>query len=172
MNEAPILETERLRLRGHVLGDFEGFAAMWAEEAVTRFIGGKPSTREEAWARMLRYPGHWALLGFGYWLIEEKTSGRFVGEGGFGNFKREIEPPLDAPEQGWALAPWAHGKGYASEAIGAMINWGESHFGRADFVCMIAPENAPSLRVAEKVGYREYARAEYKGGPSILLRRG
>lgn len=172
MSAAPILETERLRLRAHTLGDFEATAAMWAEEAVTRFIGGKPSTREEAWARLLRYPGHWALLSYGFWLIEEKTSGRFVGEGGFGNFKREIEPPLDAPEQGWALAPWAHGKGYASEAIGAMIKWGEAHFGRTDFVCMISPENAPSLRLAEKFGYREYARTDYKGAASILLRRG
>lgn len=171
MSAAPILETERLRLRGHVLGDFEDFAAMWADEAVTRFIGGKPSTREEAWARLLRYPGHWALLGYGYWMIEEKTSGRFVGEGGFGNFKRAIEPPLDAPEQGWALAPWAHGKGYASEAVGAMLGWGEAHFGRSDFVCMISPENAPSLRVAEKAGYREVGRISYKGEPSILMRR-
>ncbi|MEQ1707669.1 MAG: GNAT family N-acetyltransferase [Terricaulis sp.] len=171
MSAAPIIETERLRLRGHVLGDFEDFAAMWADEAVTRYIGGKPSTREEAWARLLRYPGHWVLLGYGYWLIEEKTSGRFVGEGGFGNFKREIEPPLDAPEQGWALAPWAHGKGYASEAVGAMLAWGEAHFGRTDFVCMISPENAPSLRLAEKFGYREYGRADYKGAPSILFRR-
>ncbi len=144
---------------------------MWADEAVTRYIGGKPSTREEAWARLLRYPGHWALLGYGYWLIEEKTSGRFVGEGGFGNFKREIEPPLDAPEQGWALAPWAHGKGYASEAVGAMLAWGEAHFGRTDFVCMISPENAPSLRLAAKAKYHEAGRILYKGEPSILMRR-
>ena len=144
---------------------------MWADEAVTRYIGGKPSTREEAWARLLRYPGHWALLGYGYWLIEEKTSGRFVGEGGFGNFKREIEPPLDAPEQGWALAPWAHGKGYASEAVGAMLAWGEAHFGRTDFVCMISPENAPSLRLAAKAKYHEAGRIFYKGEPSILMRR-
>jgi RimJ/RimL family protein N-acetyltransferase len=171
MSAAPIIETERLRLRGHVLGDFEDFAAMWADEAVTRYIGGKPSTREEAWARLLRYPGHWALLGYGYWLIEEKTSGRFVGEGGFGNFKREIEPPLDAPEQGWALAPWAHGKGYASEAVGAMLAWGEAHFGRTDFVCMISPENAPSLRLAAKAKYHEAGRILYKGEPSILMRR-
>lgn len=167
----PIIETERLRLRGHRLGDFDDVAAMWATPEVVRFITGKPSTREESWARLLRYPGHWALLGYGFWAIEEKASGRFVGEGGFGNFMREIEPAIDAPEQGWALAPWAHGKGYASEAVRAMLAWGETHFGRSDFVCMIAPENTPSLRLAEKLGYREYARAPYKGEPSILLRR-
>jgi len=167
----PVLETARLRLRGHSLADFDASAAMWADPAVVRYISGKPCTREESWGRLLRYPGHWALLGFGFWLIEEKASGRFVGEGGFGDFKRAIEPAFDAPEQGWALAPWAHGRGYASEAVAAMLGWGAAHFGRGDFVCMIAPENAPSLRVAAKAGYREYARTSYKGAPSLLLRR-
>jgi RimJ/RimL family protein N-acetyltransferase len=167
----PILETARLRLRGLVMADFDASAAMWADPDVTRFIGGKPFTREEAWGRFQRHPGHWALLGYGFWAIEEKASGRFVGEGGFSDFKREIDPPFDAPEQGWALANWAHGRGYASEAVAAMIGWAEPHFGRRDFVCMIAPENAPSLRVAAKAGYLEYARTSYKGAPAILLRR-
>lgn len=144
---------------------------MWAEPDVVRFITGKPSTREESWSRFLRYRGHWAMLGCGFWLIEEKASGAYVGEGGFGTFMRDIDPPLEAPEQGWALAPWAHGRGYASEAVAAMIAWGEPHFGRRDFICMIAPENEPSLKLAAKFGYRAYARASYKGEPSILLRR-
>lgn len=171
MSLVPVVETERLRLRGHELADFEACAAMWAHPETTRFISGKPSTREESWARFTRYPGHWHLLGHGYWLIEDKVTGAYLGEGGFGSFKREIEPPLDAPEQGWAIVPGQHGKGYALEAVRGMIGWAEPHFGRTDFVCMIAPENAPSLRLAEKVGYREYTRAAYKGEPSVLLRR-
>jgi RimJ/RimL family protein N-acetyltransferase len=78
--EVPILETERLRLRGHRLDDFVQCAAMWADRNVTRHIGGKPLTEEESWTRLLRYVGHWALLGFGYWVAEEKASGNFVGE--------------------------------------------------------------------------------------------
>ncbi|HVV31749.1 MAG TPA: GNAT family N-acetyltransferase [Vitreimonas sp.] len=167
----PIIETERLILRGHMLEDFEASAAMWAEPAVTRFIGGKPSTREESWQRMTRYPGHWALMGYGFWVLEEKTSKRFVGEAGFGQFKRTVEPPLGAPEQGWAMASWAHGKGYASEAIAAQIKWAAAHFGRVPLFCMISPENGPSIRVAEKHGYREFARTTYKGEPTILFRR-
>lgn len=168
----PVLETERLRLRGHALADFEPAAAMWAEPAVVRFISGKPSTREESWARLLRYPGHWALLGYGFWAVEEKASGRFIGEGGFANFEREIEPRIDAPEQGWVFASAAHGKGYASEALAAMLAWGDAHFGRRDFIAMIAPENAPSIKLAEKHGYREFTRTTYKGEPSVLFRRG
>lgn len=167
----PILETERLRLRGHGLDDFEASAAMWAHPDVVRYISGTPATREDSWSRLLRYVGHWRLLGHGFWLIEEKASGRFVGEGGFGTFKRQIEPAFDAPEQGWALTPQAHGQGYAGEAMRAAIGWGEAHFGRSDFVCMISPGNAPSLSLAAKLGYEEYARADYKGAPTMLLRR-
>ncbi len=171
MSLVPVIETERLRLRGHELRDFDASAAMWADPGVVRFISGKPSTREDSWGRFLRYIGHWQALGHGFWLIEEKTTGAFVGEGGFGTFKREIEPAFEAPEQGWALSPAAHGKGYANEAMSAAIVWGEPHFGRRDFVCMIAPENAPSLKLAQKLGYREYGRTTYKGEQSVLLRR-
>lgn len=168
----PVLETERLRLRGHVLADFEPSAVMWADERVTRFIGGKPSPREDSWRRFMTFPGHWMLMGFGYWVIEEKASGAYVGDGGFGNFKRDLGGYVfEAPEQGWALMPSMQGKGYATEAAAAMLAWAEPHFGRTDFVCMIAPENTPSLRVAEKLGYREFARTDYKAAPSVLLRR-
>src|SRR5262245_46553463 len=167
----PVIETERLRLRGHTVEDFEALAAMWGDPAVVRFISGKPFTREESWARLLRYPGHWALMGYGFWAIEEKAGGAFIGEGGFADFKRDVDPPIEAPEQGWALAPAAHGKGYAFEAVSAMIGWGEGHFARRDFACLISTENAPSLKLAGKVGYREYARTTYKGDASVLLRR-
>lgn len=167
----PILETERLRLRGHVAADFEAVAAMWADPDVVRYIGGRPSTREESWARLLRYPGMWALLGYGFWAIEEKASGRLAGEGGFADFKRDISPAIEAPEQGWALASWAHGRGYGSEAVAAMIAWGEGHFSRRDFVCIISPENIASIRLAEKVGYGETTRTTYKDAATVMFRR-
>ena len=167
----PTLETERLRLRAHTLADFDALAAMWANPDVVRFITGKPSPREESWGRLLRYPGMWALLGHGFWAIEEKATGQFVGEGGFGSFMREIEPAITAPEQGWALAPVAHGKGYAFEAVSAMIAWGEAHFGRRDFMCIISPQNGPSIRLAQKLGYSELARTMYKGEPTVMFQR-
>lgn len=167
----PVLETDRLLLRGHTLGDFDAVAAMWGDPDVVRYIGGKPATREESWARLMRYVGHWVLMGYGFWVIEEKASGRFVGEGGFADFQREMTPRIDTPEQGWALTAAAHGKGYASEAVREMISWAEPHFGRRDFACIISPGNAASIRVAEKAGYRELARTSYKGEPSIVFQR-
>ena len=167
----PVIETERLRMRGHLVSDLDAVAAMWGDPEVTRYISGKPATREESWARLVRYVGHWALMGYGFWLIEEKATRRFVGEAGFADFKREMEPHLDAPEQGWAMARWAQGQGFASEALAAQLAWAEDHFGRVPFACMIAPENAPSIRLAEKHAYREFARSSYKGEQSILFRR-
>ncbi len=168
----PVIETERLLLRGHALEDFEDCLALWTNPDVTRFIGGKPSTREEVWARLLRYVGHWSLLGFGYWVVTDKATGRFLGEVGFADFRREIEPSLDGvPEIGWVLAPHSHGRGYATEAVRAAIAWGEGHFGPIRTACIIAPENGPSIRVAEKTGYREVRRTDYKGNPTIMFMR-
>src|SRR5690349_1883446 len=75
MNESaviPILETPRLIMRGHRSSDFESVAAMWGDFEVAKHISGKPSTKEESWARMLRYAGLWHFLGYGYWVLEDK----------------------------------------------------------------------------------------------------
>lgn len=170
-NAPPTIVTARLTLRVHTVGDFAESAAMWSDPGVTRFIGGRPSTAEECWQRLLRYSGLWALLGFGYWVVRETATSRFVGEVGFGNFRRELDPPLgDTPEIGWALSPEAQGQGFAGEAVQAAVGWGDARrFDRT--VCLISPDNAPSIRVAERAGYREYARSSFKGSPTLLFER-
>jgi len=168
----PLVETERLRLRGHRTGDFDAIAAMWADPLVVRYTVGKPLSREEAWTKLVRNAGLWSLLGYGYWVVEEKGSGEFVGEVGFADFQREIEPPiLGIPESGWLVTPKFHGKGYATEAVGAILAWGDEHFNKARTVCLIHVDNAPSVRVAEKCGYREYQRARYKDQELMMLER-
>jgi RimJ/RimL family protein N-acetyltransferase len=175
--EVPVIETERLRLRGHRPEDFAVCTAMWADPVVTRYIGGKPLSEEDVWARTLRYLGHWAWLGFGYWVMEEKATGNFVGEMGFSDWKREIEPSLKGvPELGWVLATHAHGKGHATEAARAAIAWGDSNLMTAQpalgkTVCIIHPEHLRSIRVAEKCGFREVLRTAYKAEPTILFAR-
>jgi len=170
--QVPVLETERLRMCGHRLEDFADCAAMWADPVVTRHIGGKPFSEEEVWTRLLRYVGHWTLMGFGYWAIEERDTGNFVGELGFADYKRDIVPSIKGvPELGWALVSRVHGKGYATEAVRAAVAWGEAHFGPARTVCIIHPENLASIRVAEKCGYQEFQRTTYKGHPTIIFDR-
>ena len=168
----PELETDRLRLRGHRAEDFAAASAMWGDSGVTRYIGGRPFSAEETWARMLRYAGHWAWLGFGYWVMEERASGRFAGEVGLEDFRGEIEPGLEgAPELGWVLAPWAQGRGLATEAVRAVLAWRDKVLAPGPTVCLIHPENAASFRVAEKCGFRERRRSIYHGGVTVVMER-
>lgn len=168
----PVLETERLRMRAHRADDFDLACAMWSEPVVIRHTSGTPQPGEEVWKRMLRYGGLWSMLGYGYWAVEDKATGAFIGEVGFADFKREMTPSLDGmPEVGWVLAPHTHGKGFATEAVRAALAWGDQRFGTAMTCCMIHPENAASIRVAGKCGYREWQRAKYKEHDVIVYRR-
>jgi RimJ/RimL family protein N-acetyltransferase len=170
--DVPVLETARLRLRAHRVDDWADCSAMWGDEIVARYIGGKRFTPEETWSKILRYAGLWSLVGFGYWALEDKATGRFAGEVGFADFHRDITPPFgDEPESGWVLAPWAHGAGLATEAVRAALAWGDEHLRSPSTLCAIDVGNVASIRVAEKCGYRELARPTYKGEPVILFRR-
>ncbi len=171
----PVIETQRLTLRGHCATDFDALAAMWSDPLVTRYIGGKPSTPSESWARLLRYSGHWQLLGFGYWAVQLKGTTTLIGDVGFGNWRREIEPPLEGmPESGWVFVPSAHGRGLATEAVKAVLTWGDTHFQSHpthQTACIVGVENEASLRVANKCGYREVARSEFNGATTVQFRR-
>lgn len=170
--EIPVIETARLRLRGHRKSDFAACAALWADPVVTRYISGRPFTGEEVWARILRYSGHWAWMAYGFWAIDERATGRFIGEAGFGDFRREMEPSLEGiPEAGWVLSPAAHGKGYATEAVNAFLSWGDVRFAGARTACLVHPDNLASIRVAAKAGYREWIRTDYKGQPTVVFAR-
>jgi RimJ/RimL family protein N-acetyltransferase len=119
----------------------------------------------------LRYAGHWPLLGFGYWLVEERETGEFVGEVGFADFKRDMQPSLGpVPELGWVLAPAKQGNGYATEAAHAALGWAREHFGSGNFACIINPENLASIKVARKCGFEEKQLVTYKGRPVIIFK--
>jgi len=167
------METARLRMRPHATDDFDDVAAMWADPRVVEQISGTPSTREQSWARLLRYAGHWSLLGYGYWVVEERESGAFVGEVGFADYHRAIEPPLDGmPELGWILASHGQGNGYATEAARAAIAWGEEHFRDIpQIACIIVPEHRPSIRVAEKCGFTLRTQTVYLDSAVLMYTR-
>jgi RimJ/RimL family protein N-acetyltransferase len=167
---APTLETARLRLRAHRPDDFAACRAIWSDPEVVRHIGGKPATGEEAWRRLLAYAGLWSLLGFGYWAIEERVSGVYIGDIGFAEFQRDMEPSLRGMlECGWALARTAHGKGYASEAVAAIEAWRRAHRPESRAVCIIAPDNIASVRVAEKAGFERWCETTYHGKPTAVF---
>lgn len=169
--EAPALETSRLRLRTHQPGDHRACVAMWSDPDVVRYTIGAPLSAQRTWMRLLGHRGHWTVLGFGYWAVEERGTGDYIGELGFGYFKRELHASVDTvPEIGWALIPSAHGKGYATEALRAVVAWGDAHFESERTVCIIDPGNPRSERVADKLGFREYARVRTSEGQTKILR--
>jgi RimJ/RimL family protein N-acetyltransferase len=167
-----MIETERLSLRPYREEDFEAIYAMSSDARIHTYLGNAPSTREEAWSRLLRNVGHWSLKDFGVFAIFEKASGRFVGNTGLAFHERGLGRQFDPyPEAGWVLTYGSHGKGYASEAALAAHRWFDAQGVARRTVCIIVPENAASFRVAEKLGYRSFGHGEHRGSPVVMLER-
>lgn len=168
----PVLETARLTMRPQRLEDLPATAAIWSAPEVYRHILGRPSTHQESWFRLLRNVGHWHLMGFGYWAVEDRATGAYLGEVGFANQERAITPSLEGTaEAGWTLAPAAHGRGIATEALAAALRWADAVKGWERTCCIISAENQASLRVADKVGYRHWTTGEMEGKPIELFER-
>ena len=168
----PVLETARLRLRAPSPDDFSDCLAMWTDPDVTRFIGGRASTPEEVWSRLLTYRGHWATFGFGFWIVESREDGRHMGEVGFADFHRTVEPPVgDVPEMGWAFRTATKGEGVASEAVAVALAWRDRSLPGAATRCIINEQNIASRRVAEKNGFAELCVASYRDAPILMFER-
>lgn len=87
------------------------------------------------------------------------------------DYRREMSPTFDAPELGWGVAPAFQGQGLAFEALQAALAWTDAYRLEPRTVCMISPDNAPSVKLAERVGYRPYAEADYKDSRVTLFER-
>ena len=166
------LQTDRLLLLPPTLDDFEALHSMWSDRRVVAQVIDSPLTEEEVWARLHRIVGHWALLGFGHWIVREKHSGQFVGELGFFRFKRALTAEFDnAHEIGWMFVKDSQGRGYATEAATAALKWLEADSPCKETVCLIAPDNLASLAVAKKLAYEIEDEVTYRGKSMLVLRR-
>jgi RimJ/RimL family protein N-acetyltransferase len=160
----PRLETDRLVLRMLGASDFESYARIGGDPVVARYLGnGKPLTRGEAWRSLAAHIGHWTLRGYGMLAIEEKATGLFVGRAGF--FNPEGWPGF---EIGWTLAPERWGRGYATETATRLLDYAFTDLGRDHVISVIHPENAASIRVAERIGERFERKAELNGGEILI----
>ncbi|MEM1345285.1 MAG: GNAT family N-acetyltransferase [Pseudomonadota bacterium] len=144
---APSLTTERLCLRGHRLSDFDAYAAFYASERATH-IGG-PYTPSRAWASFAADLGHWVLMGFGWWIVTDKGD---PGSHPLGTVGLHCPPNHPEPEIGWTLFAGAEGKGFAHEAAAGVLAWGWQHRIATSLVSYIAPANARSIALAERLG--------------------
>ena len=168
----PFLEGDRVRLREHGADDLDDYVLLWSDEAVVRHIGGKPLARSDCWGRILRFRGMWAMLGYGFWIVEDRNSGRLIGEAGIMDLRRDIQPSLDGTlEAGWALLPVFHGRGLAGEAMRLVLDWSDRRDPSQELSCIIAEENRPSLKLAEKLGFSRSGAGDFQGNQLIHLRR-
>jgi RimJ/RimL family protein N-acetyltransferase len=157
-------ETERLVLRMYRLSDFEDHYKLSADPDVMRYlIGGQPLSRFEAWRHMAYLVGHWELLGYGHYAVEEKASGRFIGRIGFTN-------PEGWPgfEIGWTLAPEFQGKGFATEGARFLLQYAFNEMDRDHVISVIHRDNKPSIRVAERLGEKFEREMEVAGMPAMI----
>jgi RimJ/RimL family protein N-acetyltransferase len=149
----PTLETERLKLRAWRQSDLDSFAAYYAEPTTAGFVGGTCS-RNDAWRRMAAFVGHWSLRGYGFWALEAKATGQFVGYAGLW-----FPEGWPEPEVGWGLLKDAQGRGFATKASLRAREHGYRDIGFKTLISLIDLKNLASRAVAERMGAR-YERTE------------
>ncbi|HZQ60728.1 MAG TPA: GNAT family N-acetyltransferase [Casimicrobiaceae bacterium] len=140
------LETERLILRSWERADFDGYAELYGDEIAAKHIGGV-MTRAAAWRKFLQMPGAWAVQGYAMFSIVEKATGEWLGQ--CGPWQPEGWP---GTEVGWGFRRQVWGKGYATEAAIASIDWAFANLGWSEVIHCIDRENVASQRVAQRLG--------------------
>ncbi len=143
----PVIETERLILRGPQERDFEAFAAFAASER-SHFVGG-PYPRFRSWGAFLATFGHWALRGFGMWMLERRASGATAGRIGM-----IYNDGWSEPELGWHIYEGHEGQGLAYEGALAARAYAARHQGLDRVISHIDPANTRSRALARKLGAR------------------
>jgi RimJ/RimL family protein N-acetyltransferase len=144
--EGPVLTTERLTLRPPSLEDFDAWAAFAADEEVMRTLGGV-QPRSVAWRGIAGVAGSWALQDFGMFSVVDRASGRWLGR--VGPLWLEGWP---GTEIGWGLVREAWGKGIATEAAAACMDFAVDQLGWTDIVHCIESDNTASQNVARRLG--------------------
>ncbi|OWU81077.1 GNAT family N-acetyltransferase [Phaeobacter sp. 22II1-1F12B] len=141
----PVIETENLILRGPRESDFEAFAEFGASDRA-QFVGG-PYPRIRSWGGFLATYGHWALRGYGMWMLEDRASGKTAGRVGM-----IFNDGWDEPELGWHVFNGFEGKGYAYEAALAARTHAARHQNLPRPISYIRPDNTRSIALAERLG--------------------
>ncbi|WP_208976501.1 GNAT family N-acetyltransferase [Polycladidibacter hongkongensis] len=161
-----------MQLRAPKLTDCAASQALWSDPLVYRYIREVPQTYAKAHARLMTYAGLWALHGYGYFCVEERDSGKFVGEAGFGSFDRGLGTHFDdAPEAGWVMCSQIHGNGYGRELLQMLCYFADEVAKFPRSVAMIDPHNAASLAVARRAGFKAYDKASFEDSEVLLFER-
>lgn len=159
----PVINTDTLILRGYRETDFYPFAAFAASER-SRFVGG-PQDRHAAWRSFMAAIGHWALRGYGMWMVEHRESQQVAGRVGV-----ILNDGWHEPELGWHIYDGFEGKGLAFEACVAARTYAAQHFGINPLMSYIDAGNTRSVRLAERLGCEFERDVEVVGNPCQLWR--
>jgi RimJ/RimL family protein N-acetyltransferase len=172
LTSAPVLETERLILRGFVEDDLPSHSAMLSDPEVMKHFGGAQFGREESFRRLLGGVGLWQLQGTGLLGAERKSDGKLVGHVGLFDYHREIEPSIEGvPELGYIFSTEVHGQGIAREACNALLAWADTALDAQETVAIISIGNDPSMKLAERLGYERQPDGVYRNEPVSLWHR-
>ncbi len=162
----PALTTDRLVLRAYCEDDVPAIAALHGDAEVMRFIStGEPNaTLGSAWQHIAMHLGHWLIKGYGKWAVVEKSTNSLIGRVGFYN------PPFDWPglELGWTFARSSWGNGFATEAATVALRWGFETLDTGEIISAIHKDNAPSIRVAGRIGERHLREGIVHGKPCLI----
>jgi RimJ/RimL family protein N-acetyltransferase len=154
-----VIETERLTLRRFRERDRATVARWNADPVFTRYLAGV-QTREQSDESFDRWQRHWQEHGFGLLAVEWRATGELIGRSG-PQFHRAW--PHD-PEVGWAIEPAWQGRGLATEAGAASIEWAFGELGYARVVSITTEENVASRRVMAKLGFELHAKVPSEWG--------
>lgn len=161
------IKTERLLLRRPTAEDRPALAAIESDPLTNKF-NPDPPTPEKALEKVDGWLVHWAEHGFGYVAVTELDSGEVAGMTGVRRRDFHGEQVLNL---GYRFSPRTWGKGYATEAAAAALEWAERELAQFPVVISVNVVNQPSLRVAERLGFTKYTEEEYDGAFSRHYRR-
>lgn len=163
LRAATELETDRLRFRMFRESDFAVYERWTSRIEIMRFLGGKTFDKIQAWRHLAYQIGHWTMLGYGYYAVEEKATGELIGRVGYTN-----HPGWPGFELGWTIIPEHQGRGYATEAARMLLDYALTTLRQPRVISLIHPDNAPSRRVAKKLGQRVEGQTEVLTMPVLI----
>jgi RimJ/RimL family protein N-acetyltransferase len=143
----PSLVTERLYLRPFEESDLDELSAMYSDPEVRRYLSSGILNREESKVRLRRMIDHWQLHSYGIWAVFLKEDGRFVGRCGVA-----YQHDCGAPELAYAFVRSSWGKGYATEAARAAVEYAFKEIKLPRIIALAVAENLGSRNVMRKLG--------------------
>jgi RimJ/RimL family protein N-acetyltransferase len=152
VNSVPTIETARLRLRAWEPTDVDAYAVIQADPLMRRYVGNRaPLSYDESRAEIVGFEDEWRRLGHGRWAIEERASEALIGACGILSWQEGTHEATGEIAYGFGQRWW--GRGYATEAARASIDWAFATFDFPEVVALTNPDNVASQRVLAKLGF-------------------